>query len=236
MLSISNPEKPEVLAAERDYLVIYKPPKMHSAPLAKSSGENVLSFCIESFPEIKALDGLREGEGGLLHRLDYETHGLLLVARNQKSLDALLARQREGLFKKEYSAIASETRTALPGFPPANADSALSALKSAFRPYGPGRKAVRPLVANTGMQYVTEVLNESVTDKGFLSLRLRILNGFRHQLRCHLAWIGKPILNDALYGGLSFGKGFLALRACSLSFIDPASGRELVFSIPDLPH
>jgi 23S rRNA-/tRNA-specific pseudouridylate synthase len=43
-----------------------------------------------------------------------------------------------------------------------------------------------------------------------------------------------PILNDSIYGGAPFGRGFLGLRACSLSFVEPASGKERVFSIPPL--
>jgi 23S rRNA pseudouridine1911/1915/1917 synthase len=64
-----------------------------------------------------------------------------------------------------------------------------------------------------------------------MHFKLRIWKGFRHQIRAHLAWFGMPILNDKLYGGVSFGNGLLALRAYSISFTDPSSGEELSYSI-----
>jgi 23S rRNA pseudouridine1911/1915/1917 synthase len=95
----------------------------------------------------------------------------------------------------------------------------------------------------TEKPYITRVLeNKLITTFGSmeagpvncLSLRLRISKGFRHQIRCHLAWLGRPILNDALYGGMAFGNGCLALRACSLAFADPATGEERCYSISGL--
>jgi 23S rRNA pseudouridine1911/1915/1917 synthase len=156
---------------------------------------------------------------------------------------------------KEYSALAVERkapngRTLLPGFPlekpelpfrifsgEAGAGELLQ-IKSAFRPYGPGRKAVRPVALNPaeeyGAMYLTEILEARQLGQDLTAFRLRIFKGFRHQIRCHLAWLGWPILNDSLYGGQSHGDGFLALRAYSISFNDPSSGRKLVFSIPPL--
>ena len=61
-----------------------------------------------------------------------------------------------------------------------------------------------------------------------------IVKGFRHQIRSHLTWLGMSILNDDLYGGERRGKGFLALRASSITFNDPSSGEELSYSIPPL--
>jgi 23S rRNA pseudouridine1911/1915/1917 synthase len=72
----------------------------------------------------------------------------------------------------------------------------------------------------------------STEAKELVLCRARILRGFRHQIRCHLAWLGFPILHDSLYGGA--GEGVLALRACSLSFDDPLDGARRFFEIPPL--
>ena len=220
---------PQVLAAEKDFLVIYKPPGMHSAPLAKSSGDNLVNWCGNSFPEIMSLPGRQAGEGGLLHRLDFETQGLMLFARTRLGMEALLEQQEDGKIVKEYSALVTESGKDLPGYPLEKPG--LTVIKSAFRPYGPGRKATRPV---PGEDYITEILESSSCAAGLVSLRVRILKGFRHQIRCHLAWLGRPILNDSLYGGLSYGKGLLGLRAFSLRFSDPSSGIERNYSIPAL--
>ena len=235
---------PQLLAVEKDFLIVYKPPRTHSAPLEKTGGENILSWCAARFPEVALLPGRKAGEGGLLHRLDYETHGLMLIARNGRGMEALLELQRDGKILKGYSALAAKGEITLPGFPketrlPGGKDPFPRKIESAFRPYGPGRKAVRPAPPGGGKElYTTEVLESRPLSEAELprcfSFRLRIRRGFRHQIRCHLAWLGLPILNDSLYGGLSFGRGLLALRAASIGFTDPSSGEAREYSIPPL--
>jgi 23S rRNA-/tRNA-specific pseudouridylate synthase len=64
----------------------------------------------------------------------------------------------------------------------------------------------------------------------FRYFRLQLRRGFRHQIRCHLAWLGFPILNDRLYGGQELkevGEGTLALSARAFSFRDPESGQDV---------
>jgi 23S rRNA pseudouridine1911/1915/1917 synthase len=199
----------------------------------------------------------------LLHRLDYETQGLLAAAKTQAAWDSLAAQQEAGEFVKEYEAFSAGPAEIMPGFPPPPSVPAAEAagtglIESAFRPWGRGRKAVRPLPADPsgtsgGALYRTDICSrrpvpvpvppeaadrtvpdEAETagqpgqpDQSLMSFRLRIARGFRHQIRCHLAWIGAPILNDPLYGGKPLpatGKGFLALRASGLFFRDPESG------------
>jgi 23S rRNA pseudouridine1911/1915/1917 synthase len=254
VLLLGDINTPRILAAEKDFLLVYKPPRMHSAPQARSScGETILDWCVTRFPEAALLPGRKAGEGGLLHRLDYETHGLMLIARNMEGMKTLLERQREGKILKGYSALAAKGETALPGFPKEipgftgetpvwpieGKDPSPLRIESAFRPYGPGRKAVRPVFpGGDKAPYSTEIheirpVSGAGLPRCFLS-GLRIWRGFRHQIRCHLAWLGLPILNDSLYGGVSFGNGLLALRATSIAFNDPSSGEEREYSIPDL--
>ena len=229
--TINNILIPQVLAIEKDFLIVYKAPRMHTAPLAKSPGDNLVNWCAEEFPEIMLLPGRKAGEGGLLHRLDFQTHGLVLIARTLAGIQSLAQQQGEGKIIKEYSALTAESNMVLPGFPPEKPKQQL--IKSAFRPYGPGRKAVRPVLGE-GEQYITEILQAPDISTGILSLRIRILKGFRNQIRCHLAWLGRPILNDSLYGGTPHGNGLLGLRACSLSFSDPSSGQERSYAIPPI--
>ncbi|MDR0475528.1 MAG: RNA pseudouridine synthase [Treponema sp.] len=228
-ISIDDISVPRILVEEKDYLVVYKPPRMHSAPLARSHGENLLEWCAAGFPEISRLPGRQKGEGGLLHRLDYETHGLMLLARTMRGMEALLEQQKAGKISKEYNAIAAADKVRLPGFP--QAPMPRTEVVSAFRPYGRGRRVVRPVLSGSGKPYVTEILENNPGPDGTRLFRLRIVNGFRHQIRCHLAWLGFPILNDELYG--MGGDGFLALRATAISFNDPA-GVRLRYAIPPI--
>ena len=242
MPSIPDINTPLVIAAEKDFLVVYKPPLMHSAPQKNSTGKNILEWCVQEYPEIMDLPGRRAGEGGLIHRLDYETQGLLLLARSRSGMETLFSQQVEGKFQKEYNALAAESKLLLPGFPDVKpGNSTVNEIKSAFRPYGPGRKTVRPVCVETSSterqkeQYITEIPESyPVSDSGVFSFRLRIVRGFRHQIRSHLAWLGMPILNDRLYGGCAHGKGLLALRAFLIAFNDPSSGKKLRYEIPCL--
>jgi 23S rRNA pseudouridine1911/1915/1917 synthase len=62
--------------------------------------------------------------------------------------------------------------------------------------------------------------------------RLEISRGFRHQIRCHLAWLGFPLLGDLLYGGPPGDSPGLALLAEEISFPDPLTGEVRTCAVP----
>ena len=164
---------PQVLVREKDFFIVYKPPRMHSVPLKKGGGKSLLDWCSKELPETTELPGLRPGEGGFIHRLDYETQGLMLLARTMPGMDSLLSKQKNGKIIKEYSALSSKSDTSLPGFP-AEAPPG-SAISSAFRPYGPGRKAVRPVVINGGADAGRKPQNREIALSGGLPYVTEIL-------------------------------------------------------------
>ncbi|MDR3337342.1 MAG: RNA pseudouridine synthase [Treponema sp.] len=261
--------EPILIDVTETYLVINKPPKVHSVPLREGGGEGtLLQWAADRFPEILDITGQNPREGGMFHRLDYETGGLVLIARTQAAMNALRRAQGEGRFVKEYEALSLGERdsppAALPGFP--RRPLALpGCIESAFRPYGPGRKAVRPVLLegggtkspggpkggseialDRGKPYRTEILSvirdtagvpadspwES-PEEGLVRFSLRICRGFRHQIRCHLAWTGFPLVNDGVYGGAPYGAyPFLGLLACRISFPDPVTGATRPYRIP----
>ena len=231
---IKNILLPQIMTEKEDFLIVYKPPKMHSAPIKKHTDNTLFDWCCIQYPEIKNLPGRKNGEGGLLHRLDYETHGLLIVARTKEGMENLILQQKEGRIIKEYNALVKKCKNNLPGYPEVSKENG-KIIKSAFRPYGAGRRSVRP-VLHGEKQYITEIINMKKEKMEIISARLKILNGFRHQIRCHLSWIGLPIINDDLYGGFSSVNGILALRAVSLTFNDIKNNKKILFSIPDLEN
>ena len=263
MLSIKNIEAPQILVENRNFLVVYKAPKMHSAP---GKGTSLVEWLIEKKPESKSITG---GEAGLINRLDFETQGLVLFAGNRDAYFNFLDQQNKGRIIKNYSALASRIENRKSGFPPFNNESFgrnfLEAqvpciIKSYFRAFGPGRKQVRPVEETADKKYLkkhkiqdriycTEILDKRLVDmrlidNEILSFRIRIRQGFRHQIRCHLAWLGRPVLNDTVYGSVKKGMGFrtfgsrtkgsMALRACGIEFNDPESGEPLHYKLPEL--
>jgi 23S rRNA pseudouridine1911/1915/1917 synthase len=248
--------EPAIVAETNDYAVVFKPPRIHCAPLGQGETGTLLDWYAAVFPPVLALAGRKAGEGGLVHRLDFETQGLVLFAKNQHSLESFQAQQEEGTFIKEYGALCLQSTSArLAGFPPPPALAGLPpfAIESFFRPFGPGRKQVRPVIdgahkeraADKGGFYSTGIIAVSASSSpderiegNLYSFTARIKRGFRHQIRCHLAWIGYPILNDPLYGPeqppAESASGFLALRAQGLFFIDPRTGQEREYRIEGL--
>ena len=251
--------EPSIVAEEHDFIVVFKPRGMHSSPLEEEERGTLLAWCAERYPEVLAPRGRKAVEGGLLHRLDKETEGLVVVARSQIFYDALAAQQEAGTFVKDYRALcvdrssaaaagAAESFPPLPGFPPRpRLGPPPFVVSSAFRPFGPGRKAVRPVAASAdaaraggdprpararrlevaldrGEPYRTEILAMERSGDGRVECLVRLRRGFRHQIRCHLAWLGFPIIGDALYGGVESPS--LRLSAVAVAFLDPVS-REI---------
>jgi 23S rRNA pseudouridine1911/1915/1917 synthase len=208
---------------------------MHSTPLKQKEGGSLQEW----YPD---------GSAELIHRLDFETHGLVLFAKNAGSLEFFKDLQDKGGFVKEYSAVCGNGAGSLPaGFPPPPVLSGEEpspekplVITSYFRPFGPGRKEVRPvfedgkkqreIAKDNGGFYRTEIISKR--ENIFIA---RIKRGFRHQIRCHLCWIGFPIAGDPLYNPKAAEPGqTLALRAHALFFTDPSSGAKREYFIDPL--
>ncbi|GMO41057.1 MAG: pseudouridine synthase [Termitinemataceae bacterium] len=235
---------PFIHTEAKDYLVAYKPPKMHSVPIAKTDTGTLLHWCAAYFPEILSIAGKKPIEGSILHRLDYETSGLVLFARTQEAMNNLLQQQEDGLFIKTYFAKCEKVSGIALGFPPllkeyinlVDSTDYPKKISSFFRAFGKGRKEVRPVLCDhtskkavatdLGNPYITTILDCKLNNDDSLNFRLRLNRGFRHQIRCHLAWLGYPILNDPLYNKKSCNENnFMQLFATDLFFLDPQNGK-----------
>ena len=200
-------------SADSPFLVVVKPAGLPSAPL-RAGEESVLTEAIRLFPEIENVHGKKDVEKGLVHRIDTETTGLVLIATTQESYDALIRAQQDNRFEKWYRAEVEripDCARLLAGFPPVpksalcesgNAKKEFT-VTSAFRAFGVKGQQVRPVTESAGRaalkkggttQYTTEISFESET----VAL-CHITRGFRHQVRSHLAWCGFPVKGDALY-------------------------------------
>lgn len=123
---------PRVVLEDPEFLVVEKPAGMHTAPGARGAvdprGEDadpgdlrspsLAEWVFLRYPEILAVEGWNRGEGGLIHRLDRETSGLVLFARTSRSFRTLARSADEGLFRKEYALRARPSGGTLPGSRP----------------------------------------------------------------------------------------------------------------------
>ena len=190
---------------------------------------SLLALVSEQYPEVRSFAGRYAHEGMVLHRLDTDTCGLVLIARDRHWYDHLREAQTRGLFVKEYRALVSDT-IQREGFPPAEVklntmDEMI--ISSRFRRYGQRGAAVRPVTERspehiqlkaTTVQYDTAVQPMGMNRYGMQLVRCFLVRGFQHQVRCHLAWIGLAITGDRVYGGTD--DGTLHLAATSLQFPD----------------
>jgi Pseudouridylate synthases, 23S RNA-specific len=232
--------------ADDPFAVLYKPHGIPSAPLVSSEAGDALSAAVTIIPGLSVVHGKKEIEYGLLHRLDTDACGLLLVASTQQSYDALSASQQNGSFEKTYRVVCMydpANPLQLGGFPPppeaSVVQSAVITARSAFRPYGEGRRQVRPVTAASGtaaerkggtVLYRTEIEIVDMQD-AVVKAYCRITAGYRHQVRCHLAWLGIPVDGDRLYNVHCLTGAVLQFEGCGLSFPHPLTGAPVCFNV-----
>lgn len=205
----------ELIYQDKDLLAFYKPKGLPTVPLKGQEGDTLLSLMGGKYPEILSPLGKNPWEGTILHRLDTPTSGVVLAARNSESYKEMMLLQERDLIEKTYVAEVSSPSTSLPGFEefPYSLYSDKCTITSSFRSYGPKGASVRPVLKKRKDERLYSTIVE-VLDEGHL--RCTITRGFRHQIRCHLSWSGRPIVGDDRYGGRE--NDFLMLEAVSVSF------------------
>ena len=237
----------EPTAAE-PFVVLSKPAGLASAPLF-AGDPSALTECAKLFPVVNSVAGKKAVEGGLLHRIDTATSGLLLIASSQDFYDHIIAAQEKGLFVKGYRAecdVNADNAQTLGAFPPLDAQAknpaALCGLEvsSYFRPFGKGGKEVRPVLPTSNAAalkkigskkiYSTKIVKADFLDSGTAKLECQIAQGYRHQVRCHLAWLGFPVRGDRLYNS-SCDSGGMRFEAFSLDFPDLFSDKTFRFAL-----
>jgi 23S rRNA pseudouridine1911/1915/1917 synthase len=223
----AEPEAPlTVLHEDAELLFLDKPAGRPSHPLKPGELGTVANALVARYPECAgASEDSREG--GLCHRLDIETSGVLLAARTRAAWDAMRAAFGEEKIDKRYWALVTgplgdEGEIDLPlQHHPRHPDRVQPALDEAAPGARPARSHFRVL-DRAGEYSLVEV---------------RIETGVLHQVRAHLAGIGAPLVGDALYGGREEpGLGRFFLHARSLLVTHPVTGKPLVVRSPLPPE
>ena len=231
--------RPVIHYEDSHIIVAEKPHGLPTAPLKTDDNNNLVTFVLENFPQAKLVLGKKNIEYGLLHRLDTDTHGLVVFALTQQAYDFLQSEQESGNFFKTYTAFCSGPKAG-------EQKQGEFIIESYFRPYGENRKKVLPVSAEDFETkkysakkcapdlYRTVVKSIEPEQKNYYKITCCIKRGFRHQIRAHLAWINYPIISDRLYNEKVENPQIpLQLHASAVSFAHPATGERLLFSLSD---
>ena len=210
----------EILYEDGDLAVVVKPRGMVVHPAAGHPDGTLVNALLFNLDSLGGIGG--ELRPGIVHRLDKETSGLMLVAKNDGTQEALSRMLKNREIEKHYRALAEGRFRE----PEGEIDAPIDRSKKDRK-----KMAVDP----EGRQAVTrwKVLAEG---NGCTLLDVHILTGRTHQIRVHLKSIGHPVCGDGLYG---FEKGVkvpcLMLHAYSLRFVHPGTGEEMTFTA-ELPE
>ena len=161
---------------------------------------------------------------GIVHRLDKDTSGLMVVARSRAAMDALVQAIAARAVARQYIALAQRSWT---GPKHRQVDAPIGR-----DPRNRLRMAVVDLERNAGKTAVTGFDLLADADAGCL-VRATLQTGRTHQIRVHMASIGHPLVGDELYGGAAAaGMQRQALHAFRLAFTHPSTGQPLEFHAP----
>ena len=191
----------DILVENVGYVVVAKPAGVPSHPLKEGEVGTLAGALVAHYPEMRDV-GYSKREPGILHRLDNDTSGVMLAARDQATFDALRQQLQAGEIEKRYLARCQGIVPApmIIDTPIANDPRDSRRVRACTDPREIKRLGAQPAT--------TEVLTSTPAEHGSL-IEVRANHARRHQIRVHLASIGHPLLGDPLYGGPSPGHHLL---------------------------
>jgi 23S rRNA pseudouridine1911/1915/1917 synthase len=223
----------DVLYQDEDIIAVDKPAGVHTHPLRSGEGPTLAGALVARYPECREAS-LDAREGGLGHRLDGATSGVLLAARSREAWyrlrEALAGPHCEKTYLAEVdggfpSSEGLGREYVLPGVSPA------SFVISA--PIGrQGRHAGQVKIASGRHPLPAQTLVTLLASQAGSSLvEARLARGRAHQVRAHLAWLGVPVVGDPVYGQARMDTA-LRLHAWAVSLLHPVTGRPLRVEAP----
>lgn len=250
VVSVSFPEPPRdnevipediplnIVYEDKDLLIVNKEAGMVVHPAYQNwSGTlvNALTFHFQNLPEMEGNDG----RPGLVHRIDKDTSGLLVIAKTQFAMNHLAKQFYDHSIERTYIALVWGIPEPASGTINVNLGRSHKdrRVTAAFEDPEEGRHAVTHFEVMESFRYVSLV-------------KCTLETGRTHQIRAHMKYLGHPLFNDTTYGGDKVLKGTIfskyksfvenafkliqgqALHAASLGFIHPRSLEKIYFEAP----
>ena len=212
----------DIVYEDSDLLVVNKPKGMvvHPAP-GHAEGTLVNALLYHCGESLSGINGV--ARPGIVHRIDKDTSGLLIVAKNDFSHTRLAGQIQAHSFTREYSAVV---------YGAVKGDSGTVDQPLGRHPSDRKKMAVLPQ-SPSARRAVTHywVVRRFV---GFTQLRLRLETGRTHQIRVHMAYLGHPVAGDPVYGPKKVIASLQGqcLHAGKIGFVHPRTGEYLEFEAP----
>jgi 23S rRNA pseudouridine1911/1915/1917 synthase len=176
----------EILHHDRDIIIVNKAPGMVVHPAAGNPDGTLVNALLHQFPDLPGINGVKRP--GLVHRLDRDTSGVMVVAKNDRSMGILSKALAQRLIRREYAAILLRD----PDWEERTVDIPIGRHET-FRI----KRSVNGVAAKRAVTHLKVLLRA----RGFALVRCRLETGRTHQIRVHCEAIGAPIVGDNFYGG-----------------------------------
>ena len=209
----------DILYQDSDIVVVNKPCGMVVHPAAGNEDRTLVNALLYHVHDLSGIGG--EMRPGIVHRLDKDTSGLILIAKNDKAHAALSDQFKERSMEKHYHAVA---------FGNFSEDHGLIDAPISRHPVDRKKMAIVPngKLSQTEWTVISRLKSATYLD-------VHLLTGRTHQIRVHMHSIGHPLLGDRIYAPnikTSVHVPRLMLHAHTLSFTHPVSGERLTLSAP----
>ncbi|MFA6105470.1 MAG: RluA family pseudouridine synthase [Patescibacteria group bacterium] len=220
---------PKIISENPDYIIIEKPSGLLTHPTMANEKISLSSWLSEKYPEIKKVGDDPQVRPGIVHRLDKEASGLMVIARTQKMFNHLKDQFKNRTIEKEYFALV-HGRVArdweILTFPIARSESG-------------DRMAARPVIKGK-VEGEKEAKTEFFVERKFVNftlLKIILHTGRMHQIRVHFLAYNHPLVGDPLYFQKKRKRvwddklGRLFLHSAKLSFVDLHGERQTFESV-----
>lgn len=209
----------DIIYEDRDLLVVNKPVGLVVHPAHGHYSGTLVNGLLAHCQDLSGING--KMRPGIVHRIDKDTSGLLLIAKNDLAHQHLAAQLKEHSIKRAYYALVQGVISEPAGL-----------IDAPIGRHETDRKKMAVTFKNSKEARTHYYVKERFTRNTFIECRLE--TGRTHQIRVHLAYLGYPLVGDPLYGTRKNNLDFpgQALHAYALGFIHPRTGEALYFEAP----
>ncbi len=209
----------DIVYEDSDVLVINKPSGLIVHPGNGNNMHTLVNTLLFHYPDIAKIG--ETDRPGIVHRLDKDTSGLMLVAKSQKAYDVLIDDFKNKRVHREYVALLQGV------FPHQKA--------TVEAPIGRDKNHFDRYVVSSDGKWAKTTVEVLKKYPKYTLVKLVLATGRTHQIRVHMAYIGYPVFNDPLYTKQKCTDFGQFLHSHVLEFTHPVTGKVLTFEVP-VPH